>query len=435
MKKILCLTWIFLALGPPRAPNSLHALDIGEGFYGSLSGIYNADGNAGLTAFPVLLIPMGGRAEGMGTAFTAVADDLTFIEWNPAASSRLANTELGFFHNNWIADTKVEGIVYASRLENLENFGYGASAKWLYTPFSEYNMYGDRVSKGYYSEVVATVNVSYNFLAGYYFSGISLGANLKGAFRFMPDFTDADDRGNNQGQIISGSGRSQSAVTAMLDLGLLTRFNLFKTFSSREKNASVALVARNLGLAAKQEPLPASITAALAYRPIRPLVLDFDFTVPVNTQDLGLSEKPYWAFGANLNVTDFISMRAGLLGRYGAYRVTIGSAVDLGQISLDLNYSLDLLTQITPLNRISLGVRFNFGDRGRQEKSDRVDALYLSGMDSYKAGNVDQAKTYWEEALAINPRFDPAKEGLTLLAESSVLDNLILDSQTLDSYE
>ena len=435
MKKILYLTWLFLAAAAGRPSPDLGALDFSPGAYGSLSGIYHADENAGLTAFPSLLIPMGGRAEGMGTAFTAVADDLTFIEWNPAASSRLVNTELGFFHNNWIADTKIEGIVYASRLENLENFGYGASAKWLYTPFSEYNMYGDRVSKGYYSEVVATLNVSYNFLAGYYFSGISLGANLKGAFRFMPDFTDADDRGNNQGQIISGSGRSQSAATAMLDLGLLTRFNFFKSFSSREKNASVALVARNLGLPAKREPLPSSITAALAYRPIRPLILDFDFTVPINTQDLGLSEKPYWAFGANLNVTDFLSMRAGVLGRYGGYRVTIGSAVDMGQISLDLNYSLDLLTQITPLNRISLGVRFNFGDRGRQEKSDHVDALYLSGMDAYKAGDTVQARAYWEEALGINPRFDPAKEGLTLIADSSILDTMILDSQTLDDYE
>lgn len=411
---------------------SAAALDFNEDAYGSISSIYKADDNAGLTSFPVLLVPMGGRAEGMGTAFTALADDLTFIEWNPAGSSMLAFTELGVFHNNWIADTKVESIVFASRFKDL---GYGAGIKWLYTPFSEYNMYGERVSKGYYSEMVATLNVSYNFLAGYYFSGVSVGANIKGAARFMPDYSDADDKGNNSGQLISGSGLSQSAVMAMVDLGALTRFNLFKFYTARDKNTSVALVVRNLGPPAKGEPLPTSMTAALAYKPIRPLTLDFDFTLPMNMQDISLSEKPYWAAGLNVDITEFLSMRAGLLGRYGGYRVTIGSAVNLGKIALDMNYSLDLLTQITPLNRVSLGIRFNFGDQGRQETRDKVDSLYLSGLDSYAQGNYQDARSYWEEALTLNSRFDPAREGIALIGGTDALDDRIQTMQSLDTYE
>jgi len=421
---------IFCFLG--SAAVSLAALDFDSGAYGSISDIYSTDDNAGLTAFPVLRVPMGGRSEGMGTAFSAVADDLSFIEWNPAGSSMLAFTELGFFHNNWIADTKVESIVFASRFKDL---GYGASAKWLYTPFSEYNMYGDRVSKGYYSEAVATLNVSYNFLAGYYFSGISVGANIKGAFRFVPDFSDADDQGNNEGNLLSGSGRSQSAAMAMADIGLLTRFNLLKLYNAREKNMSAAVVIRNLGPPAKDEPLPSSVTAALAYKPLRPVTLAFDFTLPVNMQDFALSEKPYWAAGMNVSFTNFLSMRAGLLGRSGGYRATIGSAVDLGKLAIDLNYSLDLLTQFTPMNRISLGVSFNFGDQGRQKNSERVDTLYLSGLDAYSAGNTEDAQRYWEEALSINPRFDPAKEGLALIRNSASLDSRINDMQSLDSYE
>ncbi|MDR1307296.1 MAG: UPF0164 family protein [Treponema sp.] len=427
MKKLLVVSWmIFLAV------LSAAALDFNEDAYGSISSIYKADDNAGLTSFPVLLVPMGGRAEGMGTAFTALADDLTFIEWNPAGSSMLAFTELGVFHNNWIADTKVESIVFASRFKDL---GYGAGIKWLYTPFSEYNMYGERVSKGYYSEMVATLNVSYNFLAGYYFSGVSVGANIKGAARFMPDYSDADDKGNNSGQLISGSGLSQSAVMAMVDLGALTRFNLFKFYTARDKNTSVALVVRNLGPPAKGEPLPTSMTAALAYKPIRPLTLDFDFTLPMNMQDISLSEKPYWAAGLNVDITEFLSMRAGLLGRYGGYRVTIGSAVNLGKIALDMNYSLDLLTQITPLNRVSLGIRFNFGDQGRQETRDKVDSLYLSGLDSYAQGNYQDARSYWEEALTLNSRFDPAREGIALIGGTDALDDRIQTMQSLDTYE
>ncbi|MDR1506678.1 MAG: UPF0164 family protein [Treponema sp.] len=422
MKKYLALLFIVYSA------SLAGALDFNPGGYGSISDIYGLDDNAGLTAFPVLNIPMGGRAEGMATAFTAVADDLTFIEWNPAGSSMLEYTELGFFHNNWIADTRIEGIVFASRLGDL---GYGASAKWLYTPFSEYNMFGERVSKGYYSEAVASLNASYNFFPGYYFAGISVGANLKGAFRFVPDYSTADDRGNS-GEIISGSGMDQSAVMAMVDIGVLTRFNFLKMYHARDNNTSAALVIRNLGPPAGGDALPTVATASLAYKPIRPLILDFDFSVPVNLTGVALSEKPYWAAGINVNVTRFLSMRAGLLGKTGGYRVTMGSAVDLGKIALDLNYSLDLLTQFTPLNRVSVAVRFNFGDQGRGELSRRVDILYLEGLDAYSGGRYDVATQRWQEALDLNPRFDPAREGIELVESSRALDDHIREMQILD---
>ena len=427
MSKQVRLSVVLFLIFAAGFPGLLRAQD----FYGNLADIYKVDDNAGLTAFPVLNIPMGGRAEGMGTAYAAVADDLTFIEWNPAGSSMLKVTELGFFHNNWIADTKVESVVFASRLNNL---GYGAGIKWLYLPFSEYNMYGERVSKGYYSEGVASLNVSYNFLAGYYFTGISVGTNIKAAFRFMPDYTTANDLGDNEGTLISGSGLSQSAIMVMADLGLLTRFNLLKMYTAREKNTSLALVVRNLGPLSKNEPLPTTATAALAYKPIRPLTVAFDFSVPLNMQDVSLSERPSWAAGINVDITDFLSMRTGFLGRSGGYRVTIGSAVELGNIALDLNYSLDLLTQLTPMNRISLGMRINFGDQGRQERAEKVDALYLAGLDAYNTGNMELARSHWEEALSLSPRFDPAKEALTLITNSKSLDDRVMDMQSLDIF-
>jgi hypothetical protein len=422
MKNLRALIFIILSVSIAGAQ------EFDPDAYGSLSDIYEVDDNAGLTAFPVLNVPMGGRSEGMATAFTAVADDLSFIEWNPAGSSMLEYTELGFFHNNWIADTRVETVVFASRFGDL---GYAAGAKWLYTPFSEYNMYGERVSKGYYSEAVATLNASYNFFSGYYFSGVSLGVNLKGAFRFVPDYSDADDKGNS-GKLISGSGLEQSAVMGMADIGLLTRFNFLKMYQARDRNMSAALVMRNLGPPAKGDPLPTAAVASLAYKPIRPLTLDFDFTVPLNLDDISLSEKPYWAAGMNVNITRFLSMRTGVLGKTGGYRVTLGSAVDFGKIALDLNYSLDLLTQFTPLNRVSIAVRFNFGDQGRKELSDRVDALYLDGLDAYTKGDYGLAAERWREALTLNPKFDPAREGIRLVENSRALDDHMREMQTLD---
>jgi len=394
--------------------------------YGSiadyLNRIYGIDNNAGLTAFPVLNIPLGGRSEGM-IAFAAISDDVSFLEFNPAGSAMLEKTELAFFHNNWIADTKIEGIAFATRFGN---FGLAGGAKLLYMPFTEYNIYGERVSNGYYSEGAAILNVSYNMFSGYYFSGLSLGLNIKGAFRVMPDFTDNFDN------IISGSGMSQSAVMAMADIGILTRFNLFKMYSSREKNASFALVARNLGPPALDEPLPTVFSAAVSYKPIRPLAIAFDFNLPFNLTDYTLSELPYAALGLSVNITNFLSMRGGFMYKAGSSRVSVGSAVSLNKIAVDVNYTLDLLTQLQPLNRVSLGIRFDLGDRGRSHATNRVEELYLLGLEAYSYGNHADAKLCWEEALRLNPRYDPAREGLAMIVNREDLTQRIEDLYRLD---
>jgi hypothetical protein len=403
----------------------LWAADSAENF-GSvadyLDGIYGADDNAGLTAFPILNIPLGGRSEGMASAFTAVSDDISFLEYNPAGSSMLERSELAFFHNNWIADTKIEGAAYATRFGKL---GLAGGAKWLYTPFTEYNLYGERVSKGYYSEGVAVLNTSYNFLQGYYFGGISAGLSLKGAFRFMPDYTDNDDN------IIAKSGLSQSAAMAMADVGVLTRFDLFKFYNAREKNAAAALVVRNLGPPSMDEPLPTAITAALSYKPLRPLLFAFDCSVPLNMTDPALSEKPWFALGTAVNVTSFLSMRAGVQIKSGGSRITVGSAVMLNKIALDVNYTLDLLTQLQPLNRVSIAVRFDLGDGGRQLAAFKIDALYLAGLDAYAQGDYAEARSYWEAALRLDSGYDPAKESLALLLQREAVEQRIDDMQHL----
>ncbi|MCL2265334.1 MAG: UPF0164 family protein [Treponema sp.] len=401
--------------------------DNGQNFYGNaadyLNKIYGIDNNAGLTAFPVLNIPMGGRSEGMAGAFSAVSDDISFLEFNPAGSSTLERTELAFFHNNWIADTKIEAAAYTMRFGDL---GIAGGFKWLYLPFTEYNIYGDRVSGGYYSEGTAVLNASYNFLSGYYFSGLSVGVNLKGAFRIVPDYTDNFDN------VISGSGMSQSAFMVMADIGLLTRFNFLKSYVSRDKNASAAFVIRNLGPPSKGEPLPAAINAAVSYKPIRPLTIALDFTLPVNFVNLSLSEKPYAALGLSVNVTGFLSMRAGFLYKAGSSRINIGSAILLKHAAIDINYTLDMLSQMQPLNRISVGVRLDMGDGGRKEILNKADEFYYLGMEAFSSENFADARLCWEEALRLNPGFDPAKEAIAMLDEREGLIRRIDDMYRLE---
>jgi hypothetical protein len=412
---------------------SVFAIDTDPDSYGSLSDyleeVYGIDDNAGLTAFPVLNVPMGGRAEGMAGAFSAVADDISFIEWNPAGSARLPKTELAFFHNNWIADTKVEGAAFGMREKNI---GFAAATKWIYTPFTEYNLWGDRVSKGYYAEGLVILNLSVNLFSGYYFRGLAVGANVKPAFRFVPDYadSDSDETTIDTDEIIPDSGASQSAIALMSDIGLLYRGNMLKFYNSRDENFSLALVAKNLGIPditfkLLEDPLPTVVVAGIAYRPIRPLLVSFDYTLPLNLYDIDLSEKSYYAAGISVTVSRFLSMWGGLRLKAGGTRVTIGSAISLEKIVFDVNYTLDLATQIQPLNRVSVGVRLNLGDHGRSRIAKQVDEFYLAGLDSYSQGNDTDAKRLWQEALELDATFDPALEGLSAIRASEKLQQRV----------
>ncbi|MBU0956578.1 MAG: UPF0164 family protein [Spirochaetes bacterium] len=390
--------------------------------YEMLVNLYNIDVNAGRVAFVSTRIPMGGTAYSMGHAYTAVCNDASFLESNPAGSAVLPNTELALYHNNWIADTRIEGLVYANRIGNL---GLSLGGKWIYLPFTEYNDFAGRTATGYYSEMLAIGNASWHFFPGYYFYGLVAGANVKLAYRSVPDY--ADENGN----VMVGSGASQSALAIMVDAGLLTRFNLFKLYSSREKNFSAGLTVRNLGPPSRDEALPSVATLGLAWSPLRPFIISADFNLPFNLLDISESEDFYLGFGYSMTITDFWDLQAGLL-LDGGPRLTIGSAIKVNPLILVINYTLDLATSTTPLNRLSIEARFDMGDSGRKAKARQVDDLYILGLEAYARGDINQCIAYWQEALDMNPYFDPAREGIETALAALRLQQRVLEIQRLE---
>jgi hypothetical protein len=412
---ILLLT---ISMGTRAGAQSLY-----PSVYEIIYSLFALDPNEGLTTFLSTLIPMGGSAEAMGTAFTAVSSDASFLELNPAGSALLDRTQFAFYHNNWIADTRIEGIVYTMRLGTL---GLSVGGKWLYLPFTEYSDFAERVGTGYYSEAIGIANASIHLFPGYYFYGISLGANAKLAYRSVPDFS------NDDGVVIPGSGGDQSAVAVMADFGALTRFNLFKLYSSREKNFSVGMALKNFGPAVLGEPLPTVATAGIAYTFLKPIMVSADISQPLNLLDLSLSEVFFWGVGYRMTITDFWKLQAGLLVKGGNPRISVGAAINFTPLTLDINYTLDLTTQFTALNRMSIEARFDMGDFGRSVKAARAEDLYLKGLDAYAEGDLELAISLWNESLKLNPFFDPARENRDTAVVSLELRKRILELQRLE---
>ncbi len=372
---------------------------------------YNADPNTGLTIFPTLQIPLGGKYEGMGTAFTAVSDDLGFLEANPSASSTLKDTQLAFLHHSWIADSNIEGVLYSVRINDL---GIGLGGKFLYLPFTAYNDWAERKGKGTISESVATLNVSYNFFSNYYFYGLSVGSNIKIAYRNIP------------ASIYAG----QSAFSIMADFGILSRFNFLKYYFARSKNFSVGLVVKNLGPFVQQEPLPTVATAGIAYSPIRPLTLAFDFNYPFSFDQQNFpAEKWNIAGGINVNITNFLSLQGGFHLKSDTPGVSVGTVLDLGTVSFITNYNLDLSGKLNPLDKFSVEAKLNLGDMGRALKQTKADELYLNGVEAYANGNNAEAIKYWEKVLKIDPEYIPARENIEIAKKALELQKKMEEKQ------
>ena len=353
------------------------------------------DPNTGLTIFPILMVPTGGKYEGMGTAYTAVSLDSGFMESNPSASSVLDRTELAFTHNNWIADSKLEGVIYTMRFNDL---GIGFGGKFLYVPFTPYDEIGNReAGGGYYSESIATANISYNFLSSYSFYGLAVGANVKIAYRDVPTVGYSN----------------QSAVIGLLDIGALTRFNLMKYFTSRSKNFSVGAVIKNLGPNVRGEALPTVVTVGVAYSPAKPVTLAYDLNLPINMFTDDPSEKLNMAGGLNVAVTDFFSIQGGFQYRGANPGMSLGGTVDLERVSFVANYTLDLTTQLHTVDRFSIEAKLNLGDEGRMALRNRVDEYYISGIEEFASGHLEKAISYLEKALKLDPDFLPARQYLS----------------------
>lgn len=390
------------------------------------------DENAGSTTFHSLYIPSGGRAESMGTAFTALANDIGFFEYNAAASSTMDVTQFGVFHNSWIADSALETVAYTKRKDN---FGWGTMFKCFYVPFTEYDLFGERVTSGYYSESTAVLNLAYNFFNNYGFKGIATGINIKGAYRSMPDYGD-----DATGRVIAGSGLSQSAVAVMGDIGIQMRFNLLKFFQSRTPNFYAGISFTNAGVAwtkldsnpVLDDALPSRLAAGIAWQLAKPVYLSFEFQQPVNLLDLSSTEQWSAGCGLHVQVASIFAIETGFMLKGASPRLTLGSEFDVLDFKMNVNYTLDMTSSTNPLNHISISAKLNLGDEGRQNRQNEIDKLYIEGLKLYKNGDFEEAAYVWHQAVLLDKSFTPAVEAMEVAEKAASLQRQIVDIQSLD---
>ena len=97
-------------------------------FQGQLFAQLGSETNkSGTTAAQFLKIGVGSRPIGMGGAYTASANDINSIYWNPAGLASIYSREAYFNHVDWISDVKLDYAAFGIEVPSFGTLGASVS--------------------------------------------------------------------------------------------------------------------------------------------------------------------------------------------------------------------------------------------------------------------------------------------------------------------
>ncbi len=292
----------------------------------------------GKTGAAFLKIGIGARPLGMGSAFTAVANDVNAIAWNPGGLVQLSQKEISATHTRLFADTNLDFLGYACPT----GFGtFGMSAVYL--------TQGEIEGRGENREKTASFeasDIAFAVSAARRLTGsVGLGANFK---------------------IIQQKIEQEKAVGFALDLG-----GIYKT---RIPNLNLGLSVQNIGPSMRfieqSYSLPLSLSIGAGYSLFGGMTLALDLKHQLYSSQTSISLGTEY-----LAMQGALALRAGYLSQIaqgtdlvkqlrGTGSSRIGSFTGLGAglgikvFKLALDYSFIPFGELGNVQRLTFGARF-----------------------------------------------------------------------------
>ena len=227
---------------------------------------------AGTSGVPFLKMEEGARPMCMGGAFTALADDVNSLWWNPAGIARSSFSEASLSHTQFIENVTNEYVAFVRPLS--DDYGaVGLSATYLTIPGVE----GTDASGNSTGELAARSWAGALTYARQLVPGINFGTSFK---------------------LIGQKLAAQSGTGMAVDLGAQYRY--------RQVSAGVAI--QNLGPSFKiggtSAPLPQDFRFGVGYTPISHLSMELDAE---KARDADLKMR----LGGEARLTPNFDLRAG----------------------------------------------------------------------------------------------------------------------------
>ncbi len=315
-------------------------------------------GGEGTTAAPFLKIGTSSRAEAMGGAFTAVANDVDSNYWNPAGLTQLKRSTIGFTHLEWFEGIRYEYLTYADKYDYIGaigiSLGYlylGDIPKTFETPTGDY----DTNSSGTFG--AADMLASLAWAGNMFVRENKIGVGVK---------------------LIQETIDSSQSFSVGLDVGdqlLLSKMRWYK--KSAEESWTVRLIPSSVGVSIKNlgtpvkytyqnDPLPMMAQAGVAYQFLDDdltFALDGEYRVSESLSTIRAGAE-YWirtGLQTGPDETFDLALRAGYRTGFDASSAP-GFSVGAGLIfsSLGLDYVFMPFGDLGVTHRVSL--KFSWGE-------------------------------------------------------------------------
>lgn len=314
--------------------------------------------NVGTTAATFLNIGVGSRANAMGGAFTAMANDATALYWNPAGLSQCEHPEVTFNHNDWFLDIYHEFI---GAVIPAGQHSFGASIIYVGVPDQKVRTIEEPEGNGNYynaSDMMLGLSYAYQFTDQF-------AMGFTGKYIRQAIYNSAGDA-----WAIDFGALYHPSFTKWLSLGMeISNFGSTLRFSGRDIDIKVDNDSKYnsndrlpASLSTDAYPLPLLFRFGLAMRPINTrhnrFVTAIDLIHPSdNTESINV--------GAEYVYQDIISFRTGyhsLLERdfetAGGFTIGFGLQIYIQKLVIVLDYAYRDFGVLDKVDRFSCSFRF-----------------------------------------------------------------------------
>ncbi|UCE26268.1 MAG: PorV/PorQ family protein [Candidatus Coatesbacteria bacterium] len=356
------------------------------------SGIPSGADTGGTTA-TFLELGVGGRASGMGEAYTGLAEGASAIYWNPAGTAFMYAPEASFTHAEWITDVRYEYFAFAWPLS------WGT----LGGDFTFLNA-GDMELRTYDPDNPPTSDPDGTFGATFMAADVLYAKDVGRHFSF-----------GGTAKFVRQKIYTDSATGFAADVGAYLK--LFSGFS-------VGFAAKNLGpgmtFISKSYPLPKSISGGAAYRMWHGRVVVASDVLKPLSDDLEVK------VGCEVNPHRVISGRIGYAtgaDTTGLSGLTGGFGFNIGSFSFDMAYA-----PYKELgNTYRFGITYSFGKEARRiteeveermreeferQKKEMLRVLTVKAEAAMERGDYREAVDTYDVILVWDPADEEAADGM-----------------------
>jgi hypothetical protein len=293
------------------------------------------------------------------------------MDINPAGGAFDQIFRISFVHQEWITDVNYESLRLSRGFGDRLQLGLGFT--YLYLPFTHFDDTGSAVGgSNHLSQSLGLLSAGYTLPS----IGLSFGINGKLFYNQVPEDLAAD----------------QSYSVWAVDMGVIQRSNLLKTYIGPEPSLSFGLALRNVGYSNNVEQLPTLIQVGASYRIRSNLLVAADMVYP-------FYEALYGSLGAEYSIRKKIFLSGGVQIKENPM-FSFGFGYRFRDARLNVSYTPSLAFY----DVFSISFTYSFGEYRKYILMQEIEEKLMEALALYRNEQYEDALVVVDEVLELDPK-------------------------------